>query len=216
MRSVRNARFPYDSFTIHLSPLYGKDRSNQGLSQVTGLLAGRGPLLPPKGGTWELMFMNLKIFEVRNTTTKTARRTALVLLAAAFVSLPLHGQQASGSDSAASAPDLNAADQAIPPAVKERLPARNKRIEQITEKSPMDPTRFALDDGATAGSSTSWGNPDPQEPEHPTNQQSSGTNSNYTLKGNFLSAPWGSSTGRIGQARTQPDLRRRNEDFRHP
>ena len=57
--------------------------------------------------------MNLKIFEVRNTTTKTARRTALVLLAAAFVSLPLHGQQASGSDSAASAPDLNAADQAI-------------------------------------------------------------------------------------------------------
>jgi hypothetical protein len=132
------------------------------------------------------MFMNLKIFEVRNTTTKTARRTALVLLAAAFVSLPLHGQQASGSDSAAPAPDLNAADQAIPPAVTEGLAAMNKRIEQITEKSPMDPPRFALDDGATAGSSTSWGNPDPQEPEHPTNQPSSGTNSNYTLKGNFF------------------------------
>ena len=77
------------------------------------------------------MFMNLKIFEVRNTTTKTARRTALVLLAAAFVSLPLHGQQASGSDSAASAPDLNAADQAIPPAVLKELEAMKKRIEQL-------------------------------------------------------------------------------------
>jgi hypothetical protein len=78
------------------------------------------------------MFTNLKIFEVRNITTKTARRTALVLLAAAFLSLPLHGQQAPGSDSAgASATDLITADQAIPPAVLKELEEMKKRIEQL-------------------------------------------------------------------------------------
>src|SRR6202140_2644063 len=77
------------------------------------------------------MFMNLKTFEVRNTATKTARRMALVLLAAAFLSLPLHGQQASGSDSAgASATDLITADQAIPPAVMKELVEMKKRIPQ--------------------------------------------------------------------------------------
>jgi len=79
--------------------------------------------------------MNLKIFEVRNTTTKTARRAALVLLAAAFLSLPLHGQQASGSDSAgASATDSINADQAIPPAVMKELEAMKKRIEELEAK----------------------------------------------------------------------------------
>ena len=78
------------------------------------------------------MFMNLKTFEVRNTATKTARRMALVLLAAAFLSLPLHGQQASGSDSAgASATDLITADQAIPPAVMKELEEMKKRIAQL-------------------------------------------------------------------------------------
>jgi hypothetical protein len=76
--------------------------------------------------------MNLKTFEVRNTRTKTAGRTALVLLAAAFLSLPLHGQEASGTDSAgASATDLTTADQAIPPAVMKELEAMKKRIEQL-------------------------------------------------------------------------------------
>ena len=78
------------------------------------------------------MFMSLKTLEVRNSTAKSARRTALVLLAAAFLSLPLHGQQASGSDSAgASAPDSVTADQAIPPAVMKELEAMKKRIEQL-------------------------------------------------------------------------------------
>src|SRR5882762_9234326 len=81
------------------------------------------------------MFMNLKTFEVRNTATKTARRTALVLLAAACLSLPLHGQQASGSDSAgASATDSITADQAIPPAVMKELEAMKKRIEELEAK----------------------------------------------------------------------------------
>jgi len=78
------------------------------------------------------MFLNLKIFEVSNTATKTARRAALIVLAAAFLSLPLHGQQASGSDRAgASATDLPTTDQAIPAAVMKELEAMKKRIEQL-------------------------------------------------------------------------------------
>jgi putative OmpL-like beta-barrel porin-2 len=78
------------------------------------------------------MSMNLKTFEVRNTTTKTAGRTALVFLAAAFLSLPLHGQEASGTDSVgASATDLTTPDQAIPPAVMKELEEMKKRIAQL-------------------------------------------------------------------------------------
>src|ERR1700674_1141783 len=78
------------------------------------------------------MSMNLKTFEVRNTTTKTARRTALVFLAAAFLSLPLHGQEASGTGSVgASATDLATVDQAIPPAVMKELEEMKKRIAQL-------------------------------------------------------------------------------------
>jgi hypothetical protein len=76
--------------------------------------------------------MNLKTFEVRNTTTKTAGRTALVFLAAAFLSLPLHGQEASGSDSAGAAvTDSITADQAIPPPVMKELEAMKARIAQL-------------------------------------------------------------------------------------
>jgi hypothetical protein len=78
--------------------------------------------------------MNLETFEVRNTTRKTAKRTALVLLAAAFLSLPLYGQQKTpGSDSAAdqSTGDQAAADQAIPSAVMRKFEAMTKRIEQL-------------------------------------------------------------------------------------
>jgi hypothetical protein len=78
------------------------------------------------------MFMNLKTSEVRNTTTKTAKRTALLLLAASVLSLPLHGQNASGSESAADqvAADSSASE-AITPAVMKELEAMKKRIEQL-------------------------------------------------------------------------------------
>jgi Putative beta-barrel porin-2, OmpL-like. bbp2 len=87
--------------------------------------------------------MNLEVLKAMNTTTKIAKRTALALLAAAFLSLPLHGQQmASGSESTvASAPnssggvsaaaDLTAADQTISPAVLKELEAMKRRIEQL-------------------------------------------------------------------------------------
>src|SRR6202521_1660391 len=78
------------------------------------------------------MSMNLKTFEVRNTTTKTARRTALVFLAAAFLSLPLHGQEASGTGSVgASATDLATVGQGTPPAVMKELEEMKKRIAQL-------------------------------------------------------------------------------------
>jgi len=90
-----------------------------------------------------LLFINLETLKAMNITMKIAKRTALTLFAAAFLSLPLHGQQnASGSESAAaSAPELSAgvssaadqpaADQTISPAVLKELEAMKKRIEQL-------------------------------------------------------------------------------------
>jgi hypothetical protein len=75
------------------------------------------------------MFMNLKTSEVRNTTTKTAKRTALLLLATSIFSLPSHGQNVSGSESAAD--QVAGASEAIPPAVMKELEAMKKRIEQL-------------------------------------------------------------------------------------
>jgi hypothetical protein len=74
------------------------------------------------------MFINLKTSEVRNT----AKRTALLLLATSILSLPLHGQNVSGSDRAADqvAADSSASE-AIPPAVMKELEAMKKRIEQL-------------------------------------------------------------------------------------
>ena len=78
------------------------------------------------------MFMNLKASEVRNTITKAAKRSALLLLTASILSLQLHGQNVSSSKSAA---DQVAADpsasEAIPPAVMKELEAMKKRIEQL-------------------------------------------------------------------------------------
>ncbi len=78
------------------------------------------------------MFMNLKTSEVRNATTKIAKRTALLFLAASVLSFPSHGQNASGFEGAS---DQVVADSsasgAIPPAVMKELEAMKKRIEQL-------------------------------------------------------------------------------------
>jgi Putative beta-barrel porin-2, OmpL-like. bbp2 len=99
------------------------------------------------------MSMNLKTFEVRNTTAKTAGRTALVFLAAAFLSLPLHGQEASGTDRVgASATDLTSADQAIPPAVMKELEEMKKRIAQLEaqlQKRDAQPGTVSAAEGTT-------------------------------------------------------------------
>jgi hypothetical protein len=77
------------------------------------------------------MFMNLKTSEVRNTTTQTAKRTALLLLATSILSLPLHGQNVSSSESVADQVADSSASEAIPPAVMKELEAMKKRIEQL-------------------------------------------------------------------------------------
>src|SRR5260370_2231959 len=97
------------------------------------------------------MSMNLKTFEVRNTTTKTARSTALVFLAAAFLSLPLHGQESSGTDRVgASATDSAHADQAIPAAVMKDLEEMKKRIahrEAQLQKRDAQPVTLSAAEG---------------------------------------------------------------------
>src|ERR1700675_1911967 len=78
------------------------------------------------------MFMNLKTSEVRNTTTNTVKHPRLALLAASVLSLPLHGQNAPGSESAADQVVADSsASEAIPPAVMKDLEAMKKRIEQL-------------------------------------------------------------------------------------
>jgi hypothetical protein len=73
--------------------------------------------------------MNLETLEIRNAATRTTKRVALFLLAAAFSCLPLHAQQkTAGSDSTA---NQMVSDQAIPAAVGKELDAMKRRIEQL-------------------------------------------------------------------------------------
>jgi hypothetical protein len=90
--------------------------------------------------------MNQQRLKAINPTTKIATRTALVLLAAAFLGLPLHGQQKSSasesvaasiadpSGGATSAADLPATGQTISPAILIELETMKKRIEQLEEE----------------------------------------------------------------------------------
>src|SRR5271155_54153 len=94
----------------------------------------------------DLPFMNQQRLKAINPTTKIATRTALVLLAAAFLGLPLHGQQKSSasesvaastadpSGGATSAADLPATGQTISPAILIELETMKKRIEQLEEE----------------------------------------------------------------------------------
>ncbi len=90
--------------------------------------------------------MNQQRLKAINPATKIATRTALVLLTAAFLSLPLHGQQkpSASENVAASTPDpsggvSSAADppatgQSISPAILIELETMKKRIEQLEEE----------------------------------------------------------------------------------
>jgi hypothetical protein len=160
------------------------------------------------------MFMNLKTFEVRNTTTKTVRRAALVLLAAAFLSLPLHGQQAPGSDNAgASASDSITADQAIPPVVMKELEAMKKRIEQLEaqlQKRDGQPGTGSAVEGIAEGSkgpnapgsnlaSASLAQSSPTQPQNETAPPAAGTPATQPAEP-FAFADW---TWLNGNARTK-------------
>jgi|HubBroStandDraft_2_1064218.scaffolds.fasta_scaffold30175_1 hypothetical protein len=56
----------------------------------------------------------------------------------------------------------------------------------VTEESPINPTKFALDGASAAASSSSLGNSDPQSTAQSANGQTSGINKNYVLRGNFF------------------------------
>ena len=112
-----------------------------------------------------------------------------IVVAALALTLPLQSQQSAVGDSTqasgpvsqpASAPSKQAqqADQ-DPTAVK-------KRTDQPAEKSPMDPSMIALDDGPSAVPSSSPGNPDPQQAAPAPSGQSPAPNSDHTLTGNFF------------------------------
>ncbi len=100
--------------------------------------------------------------EIANTATTTAKRSALVLLAAAFLSLPLHGQQtASGTNSAggqssgvAPVADRGAADSSLPPDIMRELDAMKKRIEQLEAQLQKRDARSAPVSPAEAESVT--------------------------------------------------------------
>src|ERR1700694_2663738 len=95
--------------------------------------------------------MNPKTPEVRNIATKTAKRTALVLFAASVFSLPLHGQNAAGSESAADqVVAASSASESIPPAVMKELEEMKKRIAQLEaqlQKRDGQPARRAAAEG---------------------------------------------------------------------
>src|SRR5271163_4037956 len=55
-----------------------------------------------------------------------------------------------------------------------------------TEESPTDSTAFMLESAATAVSSSSLGNTNPQNTAQSANGQTSGINKNYVLRGNFF------------------------------
>jgi hypothetical protein len=131
--------------------------------------------------------MNSKSY-AHKSAVETGKRASLIIVVAVALTLPLRGQQtpndvAAGSsvraDQQASAASEQTQQELVP-----GLADLDKRIEQISEELPMDPATFALDDGAV--SSSSLGGPDPQNPQQPANGQNSGSNGNYTLKGNFI------------------------------
>jgi Putative beta-barrel porin-2, OmpL-like. bbp2 len=77
----------------------------------------------------ELILMDPEILE-RKLPIAGGRRAALMVLAAIFIALPLHAQDANNSKQSADSPS-STADQQIPPAIAKELTAMKQRIEQL-------------------------------------------------------------------------------------
>jgi len=74
--------------------------------------------------------MNPEILK-RKLPTRAGKRAALTLIAATFLSAPLHSQQSNTSYSNLSDPKSSDSDQQIPPAIAKELAAMKQRIEQL-------------------------------------------------------------------------------------
>jgi len=100
------------------------------------------------------------------SAAEAGKRAVFIVLAALALTLPLQSQQSAIGDSTeASGWVSQAATAASKPAqrVGQDPTVVKKRIEQSTEKSPMDPSTIALDDGPAAVHSSSPVNPQPQQ-----------------------------------------------------
>jgi hypothetical protein len=116
-------------------------------------------------------------------------KVGYIVVAALALTLPLQSQQSAIGDStqasgSVSQPASAAGKQAQQ--VDQDPTAVEKRIEQPSEKSPMDPSTIALDDGPPAVPSSSLGNPDSRQTAPTTSAQRLAPNSDHTLTGNFF------------------------------
>jgi len=116
----------------------------------------------------ELIVMNSKN-NVHRSAVETSKRAVLVVVAAALLTLPLHGQQAakgaSGDASGPATPQAGAASQQTPQEIVEELAAMKKRIEQLeaelkAHEAADQPTTVVNSAKATAPAETS-GSPAP-------------------------------------------------------
>jgi hypothetical protein len=118
---------------------------------------------------------------------RVAAAPALLLVNFAFAQVPsafAQTQNPTESSGSGSQPASAASQQAQH--VDQDPTAGTKRIEQPAEQSPMDPSTIALDDDPPAVSSSSPGNPDPQQTAPTPSGQSPTPNNDHILTGNFF------------------------------
>jgi len=113
----------------------------------------------------ELILMNSRN-HVHKSAVEAGKQVAVIVVAALALTLPLRSQQSAIGDSSEAPGSVS---QAATAASKQTHQvdldptAVEKRIEQPADKSPLDPSTIALDDGPPAVPSSTPGNPDPQQ-----------------------------------------------------
>ena len=110
-------------------------------------------------------------------------------VAALALTLPLQSQQSAVGDSTEASGSVsqpaNASNKQAQQVEQDQTVVK-KRIEQPAEKSPMDSSTIALEDGSPVVSSSSPENSDPQQSAPAASGQSPAPNSDHTLTGNFF------------------------------
>ena len=103
--------------------------------------------------------MNSEILK-RKLPIESGKRAALLVLAAIFITLPLHAQEASNSNQSAD-PQSSTSDQQIPPAIAKELTAMKQRIEQLEAELKKQQTK--PDESATANTASAMMSSGPVE-----------------------------------------------------
>ena len=113
----------------------------------------------------ELILMNSRN-HVHKSAVEAGKQAAVIVAAALALTLPPRSQRSAMGDSSGTPGSVSQAATAAskqPHQVDLDPTAVEKRIEQPAEKSPLDPSTIALDDGPSAVPSSTPGNPDPQQ-----------------------------------------------------